>query len=132
MAIKAKKVKIEGRKRRQYRIRKRLVGSDQRPRICIFKSCKYTYAQIISDDQGKTLASVSTKEAEVASALKELEGGDKASLKSLTAAKAAGIVLAKRAKAAKLESVVFDRNGYLYHGRVKALAEGAREGGLLF
>ena len=132
MAIKAKKVRIKGRKRRQFRIRKRLKGTDERPRISVFKSCKYTSAQIISDAKGATLAAVSTKDADVQAELKALEGGGDASTKSVLAAKAAGIVLAKKAKAANLETAVFDRNGYLYHGRVKALAEGAREGGLNF
>ncbi|MEZ4754481.1 MAG: 50S ribosomal protein L18 [Bdellovibrionota bacterium] len=132
MAIKAKKIKTTGRTRRRYRIRKKIIGTDLRPRITVFKSCKYTYAQIISDTNGTTLASASTKDVDVQNKLKELEGGNEVSTKSTLAAKAAGIVLAQRAKAAKLESVVFDRSGYVYHGRVKALAEGAREGGLSF
>ena len=114
--------KLNARQRRKYRIRGRLRGTADRPRLSVFRSDKYTYAQIISDDSGKTLAAVSTKDADVQKKLKELEGGGDASTKSALAAKAAGLVLAEKAKSASLEAVVFDRGGYLYHGRVKSLA----------
>ena len=107
------------RQRRQiirYRIRSKVKGTAQRPRLSVFRSNKGIYAQLIDDISGKTLASASSV---------ELKSG-----KKLEQAKEVGKKLGELAKAAKIENAVFDRGGYLYHGRVKALAEGAREAGL--
>ncbi|MEM8527267.1 MAG: 50S ribosomal protein L18 [Bacteroidota bacterium] len=114
-----KKTKKQARKRIHYRIRKRIKGTAQRPRLCVFRSNKAIYCQAIDDVSGTTLAAASTKDIEVA------DGQNKTDQ-----AKAVGSELAKRAMAKDISNMVFDRNGYLYHGRVKALAEGAREGGL--
>jgi len=103
--------KQEKRYRRHKRVRAKVRGTAEVPRLCVFRSNKYIYAQIIDDEKGKTL--VSTKE-------------------KLFRAKKAGQDIAKRAIEKKINKVVFDRGGYKYHGRVKALAEGAREGGLKF
>jgi large subunit ribosomal protein L18 len=113
-----------GRLRRKMRVRKKVRGTDARPRVCVFRSNKHIYAQIISDDQGKTLATVSTLSKELAEATKNA--------KPIEAAKRVGIALAKVCQEKNIRSVVFDRNGFLYHGRVKAVADGAREGGLEF
>jgi large subunit ribosomal protein L18 len=114
--------KEEGRARRKRRIRKKLSGSGERPRVSVFRSAKHIYAQAIDDSKGTTLATVSTLSKE----LKNLEGT------KTDDAKAVGAALAKVLKEKGIEQIVFDRNGYLYHGRVKALAEGAREAGLKF
>ena len=95
-------------------------GTAERPRLSVFRSNRGVFAQIIDDDAGRTLAAVQWTEA------------DLRSLKPMEQAAAAGKLLAERAKAAGVETVVFDRGGYQYHGRVKALADGAREGGLIF
>jgi large subunit ribosomal protein L18 len=108
------------RSRIQMRIRKKISGTAETPRISVFRSNSQIYAQIIDDVAGKTLASASS-----------LELGDKKINKSEAAGKV-GKALAEKAVSAGISSVVFDRSGYLYHGRVKALAEGAREGGLKF
>ncbi len=106
--------------KRRRRVRAKVRGSSERPRISVFRSNRGIFAQLIDDDQGRTLASVNWTEGE----LRELG--------AMEQAKRAGELLAQRAKDAGLESAVFDRGGYRYHGRVKALAEGAREGGLRF
>ena len=103
------------------RIRKTTRGTAQRPRLNVFRSNRYIYAQIIDDLTGRTLAQANSQEAAVSNE------GNKTEQSAAT-----GKLLAERAQAAGIESVVFDRAGYLYHGRVKALAEGAREGGLKF
>jgi large subunit ribosomal protein L18 len=108
------------RKRRHRRVRGKVHGSANRPRLCVFRSSKGIYAQLIDDDAGVTLASAST-----------LQLGGASGTKSEKAAEV-GKLVAQRAKDAGIASVVFDRGGYLYHGRVKALADGAREGGLEF
>jgi large subunit ribosomal protein L18 len=110
--------------RRKARVRKKIVGTDGRPRMCVFRSNKHIYVQVISDDQGKTLASVSTLTGELAEANKKSN--------SVEAAKSVGLAMAKACKEKNITNVVFDRNGFLYHGRVKAVADGAREGGLVF
>lgn len=115
---------IERRQRRHRRVRKRVAGSPERPRLNVFRSSQHIYAQVILDGGGQTLAQASTLDGE----LKDLE----TSTKSVAAAHRVGQVLAQRALAQGITRVVFDRGGYLYHGRVKALAEGAREGGLEF
>ncbi len=106
--------------KRRRRVRAKVVGTAERPRIAVFRSNRGVSAQVIDDAAGKTLAHVNWTEA------------DLKSLKPMEQAKRAGEVLAERAKAAGIETAVFDRGGYQYHGRVKALAEGAREGGLAF
>ena len=110
--------KIERRIKIKFRIRKKVNGTAERPRLSVFRSNKQIYAQVINDIDGKTLASASSLGLE--------------KLAKIEQAKKVGALLAEKAKAAGVESVVFDRNGYLYHGRVQALAEGAREGGLNF
>ncbi len=114
--------KSERRSRIKRRIRKVSFGTPERPRLSVFRSNKEIYAQIIDDTSGKTLASASSRDA----ALKDAKG-----TKSELAVEV-GKALAKKAQAAGIEAVAFDRGGYLYHGRVKSLAEGAREGGLKF
>ena len=136
MAIAKKKIRLSAREKRKIRIRNIISGSDERPRLCIFKSVKHTTAQLISDINNTVIASASTQEAEVLTAIKSvsLEGSSSQarSTKSLAGARAVGLVVAKRGLAKNIKQVVFDRNGNLYHGRVKALADGAREGGLEF
>lgn len=117
-------MQIVGRERRKLRIRRRVSGTEARPRLTVFRSAKHIYAQVIDDVAGITLAHVSTLTAEVKKGTAE---GDKTA-----AAKAVGESLAKALLAKGVDKVVFDRNGYLYHGRIKALADGAREGGLKF
>ncbi|MFV9511644.1 50S ribosomal protein L18 [Tepidibacillus sp. LV47] len=112
------------RKRRHLRIRKNIVGTAERPRLNVFRSNKHIYAQIIDDVAGTTLVAASTLDKELKDQVKN--GG------SVEAAKLVGNLIAKRALEKKIENVVFDRGGYLYHGRVKALAESAREAGLKF
>ena len=106
--------------KRHNRVRGKISGTAERPRLCVFRSENNIYAQIIDDKAGKTLVSASSVE-------KGFEGGG-----NCDAAKKIGQTVAERALKAGIEEVVFDRGGYIYHGRVKALAEGAREGGLKF
>jgi large subunit ribosomal protein L18 len=108
--------------RRQVRVRKKVVGAPERPRLVVTRSARHISAQVIDDTQGRTLASASTMEADLRAA-----AGDKSEK-----AKQVGGLIAQRAKAAGIQSVVFDRAGYKYHGRVAALADSAREGGLGF
>ena len=110
-----------GRMRRQRRVRKTVVGSPQRPRLSVFRSARHVYAQIIDDTTGRTLVAASTLDPELRG---EVKGGNQESARKV------GKLVAARAKAAGIEAVVFDRNGYVYHGCVKAVAEGAREGEL--
>jgi large subunit ribosomal protein L18 len=117
----AEKNTVALRNRRRRRIRKKIWGSEQRPRLSVFRSNKHIYAQIINDDLGSTLAQVSSRQL-----------GIKGSSKTVEVAKQVGKTLAEEARKAGIEEVSFDRGGYLYHGRVQALAEGAREGGLRF
>jgi len=109
--------------RRQARVRKVLRGDDARPRLSVFRSARHIYVQVISDQGGKTLASASTLSAE----LKEL-----GKTGNVDAAKAVGALIARKCLEQSISRVVFDRNGFLFHGRVKALADAAREGGLQF
>jgi len=113
-----------GRQRRQNRVRARVSGTAARPRLNVFRSLDNIYAQVINDEVGHTLVSASTVDKEVAAAV---VGKTKKE-----AAKVVGQLVAQRAKAAGVNQVVFDRGGYRYHGRIAALAEGAREGGLEF
>ena len=106
------------RRKRHERLRLRISGSAERPRLSVFRSAKYIYAQVIDDTTGRTLAAASSREADL--------GGDS----PVDTARAVGKAVAERAKAAGVSSAVLDRGGYQYHGRVRSLAEGAREGGL--
>ena len=108
--------------KRKKRIRSRLEGTSERPRIAVFRSNNHLYVQLVDDVKGHTLVAASTLEEE----LKDKVGG------SIEGAKVLGNLVAKRALAKKIVSVVFDRSGYIYHGRVKAVADAAREGGLKF
>ena len=109
------------RTRRHIRVRRKISGTAERPRLCVYRSNTNIYAQVIDDVAGKTLVSASTLDKEV-----------KTKEANKEAAKEVGSLIAKRAKAAKISNVVFDRGGYIYHGVVKELAEAAREGGLEF
>jgi large subunit ribosomal protein L18 len=113
--------KNKNRLKRHKRVRAKITGTAERPRLCVFRSAKNIYAQLIDDVAKATLASASSKEKDFGAAGCNTE-----------AAKKVGLALAGKAKAKGIENVVFDRAGYLYHGRVAALAEGAREGGLKF
>ena len=113
------------RRKRHERIRLNLAGTTERPRLSVFRSSKHIYAQVVDDTTGRTLAAASSREAALAGAT----GGEGANGK-LGPAHAVGKALAERAKAAGVRAVVLDRGGYQYHGRVRSLAEGAREGGL--
>lgn len=113
--------KLRSRKRIHMRIRNKIKGTAQKPRLNIYRSNRYIYAQIIDDVQGHTLAQANSYEGVI----------ENTGTKSEQAAKV-GKLIAERAQAAGVENVLFDRGGYLYHGRVKALADGAREGGLKF
>ncbi len=106
------------------RIRKKIRGTSERPRIHVFKSNRYVYAQIVNDEEGRILASASTLE-------KEFKDKNK-NFKNVEACQMLGEILAKRLKAKKIERVIFDRGVYRYHGRIKALAEAMRKGGLTF
>jgi large subunit ribosomal protein L18 len=110
------KAKREARERRHHRVRKKVRGEAERPRLAVFRSNRHIYAQLIDDRSARTLAAASDA---------EVSGGD-----PTERAKAVGTLLATRAKDAGIATVVFDRGGFRYHGRVAALAEGAREGGL--
>jgi large subunit ribosomal protein L18 len=112
--------KRQQRLRRRRRVRARIVGSAERPRLSVYRSNRGVFAQLVDDAAGKTLAAVNWTEPE----LRKLSASDQA--------KRAGELLAERAKSAGVETCVFDRGGYKFHGRVKALAEGARAGGLVF
>ena len=118
---KAKAVRLE---RRKHHIRKSVFGSPERPRLSVYRSAKHIYAQLIDDYAGKTLAAVATTADDVRG---ELKTGA-----NVAAAKKAGTAIAERAKAAGITKVAFDRGGRRYHGRIKALADAAREGGLQF
>lgn len=116
--------KNKARRKRHLRVRKKISGTNERPRLSVFRSAKHIYAQLIDDEKGVTLASASTIDKELSGKLKN--GGD------VEAARKVGELIAERAKAKGYERVVFDRGGYLYHGRIKALADAAREAGLQF
>ena len=119
--------------RRHMRIRKKMHGTGDCPRLCVYRSDKHIYGQIIDDSRGVTLLTVGTVAGEVKarlSALPAVEGAPTTG--KIAQARAVGLVLAEKAKEKGLARVRFDRGGYLYHGRVKALADGAREGGLQF
>ena len=117
--------KVRRRKRAHLRVRKSIQGTAERPRLSVYKSLRYVYAQVIDDKNGRTLAQANSGEA-------DLKSGLEASAGSVEAAKAVGETVAERAKAQGIEKVVFDRGGFIYHGKIKAVAEGAREKGLVF
>ncbi len=115
------KKKVEQRRARQKRVRRNVRGTDEKPRLCVFRSLRYTYVQLISDESGRTLAAVSSRDL----ALETKKG-----LSSIEGAKAVGKRIAELAKEKAIKQVIFDRNGYVYHGRIAAVAAAAREGGL--
>ena len=115
---------IVGRERRKLRIRKKVHGTPERPRLSVFKSARHIYAQVVDDTTGTTLAHASTMSKDLKGTLE----GDK----KTDAAKKVGALIGKICKSKNIDRVVFDRNGYLYHGRVSALAQAAREAGLEF
>ncbi len=117
------KQKRARRKRAHFRVRNRMRGTAERPRLAVFKSARHIYAQVIDDDAGRTLVQASTLDAEVAGKIDGARG-------NIAAAKVVGEVVAARAKQSGIERVVFDRGGFIYHGKVKAVAEAAREHGL--
>ena len=121
------KLKREKRRRRHARVRGKVFGTKEKPRLSVFRSLKHIYAQLIDDEKGKTLVAASDLE------LKSfLDKVGRKRIKKIEIAKEVGKLIAKKALAKKINYVVFDRGGYKYHGRVKALAEGARENGLKF
>ncbi len=117
------KGKIERRNRRKFRIRKRLVGSNERPRLTVFRSNTHIYVQAIDDRTGRTLAQASSLNDDIVKGM--VDGNGKVSI-----GMAVGKAVAQRLKEQNISTVIFDRNGYLYHGRIKAIADGAREAGL--
>ncbi len=114
--------KQDRRNRLRFRIRKTISGTEQRPRLAVFRSNKEIYAQLIDDVNGKTITAASSRDKDI----------DASKVNKSEAAKLVGKAIADKAQKAGVETVAFDRGGYLYHGRVKSLAEGAREGGLKF
>lgn len=130
MAIRTKNKSENKRQKRKQSVRKTISGTNERPRLSVFKSNRYTYAQLISDESGQVVASSNTK------ALLELKGepldGKSFSASSKEMAKELGLDLAQKAKDKSVTTVVFDRNGYKYHGKIASVADGAREGGLVF
>jgi large subunit ribosomal protein L18 len=117
-------MRIVGRERRKLRIRRRINGTPERPRLSVFRSSKHIYAQVVDDIAGKTLAHASTLSRDVR--------GDVTEASKLDAAKKVGQFIAKLLLSKGVDKVVFDRNGYLYHGRIRALADAARAAGLKF
>jgi large subunit ribosomal protein L18 len=116
--------RAQARRARHERLRKRLTGTPERPRLCVRRSLQHMYALIVDDSKGHTLAAASTMDRSI--------GGEMKSRTNVAAAKAVGTAIAAKAKAAGISEVVFDRGGYKYHGRVRALADAAREAGLAF
>ncbi len=117
-------MQIVGRERRKLRIRRKISGTAEKPRMSVFRSAKHIYAQVIDDETGVTLAHASTLSKDLKGALGDATKTD--------AAKKVGALIASMCLSKKIERVVFDRNGYLYHGRISALADAAREAGLKF
>ncbi len=120
-----KKKNIDRRKKLKFKIRKKIFGTPEKPRLVVFRSNKHIYAQVVDDINHKTLLQVSTLSKEVKQKINDIPG-------KVAKAKVVGNVVAETAKNLNISKVVFDRGGYLYHGRVKAIADGAREGGLKF
>ena len=135
MAVESKKSGLARRIKRKAKLRQRVRGTDSKPRVCVYRSDKHIYAQLISDESRRTLAVASSCEQEVLGQIPAAKEGGKVqarSSKSVLAAEQVGLAIGKRAKEKGFSKVVFDRNGYLYHGRVKAVADGARKAGLEF
>ncbi len=120
----ANKRKYAARKKRHYRMRAKVAGTAERPRMNVYRSLDHIYVQVIDDEAGHTLVSASTIDKEVSA---QIDGKSR-----VEAAKVVGLVAAERAKKAGIEKIVFDRGGYRYHGRIAAVADGAREAGLVF
>ena len=120
----AKESRLEARRRRHERVRRKVAGTAERPRLVVFRSLQHVYAQVIDDASGRTLVSASTLDGKLREEIGKLEVQEQA--------KAVGRAVAERAKAVGIEQVVFDRGGYPYHGRVQSVAEGSREAGLVF
>jgi len=118
-------LRARGRVLRQQRVRKRVRGTNARPRLCVYRSGKHIYVQVISDESGQTLTAVSSLSVELRPTLQQKTA-------TVAAAKEVGTLVARRCQEKGIVQVVFDRNGFLYHGRVRALAEAAREAGLQF
>lgn len=116
--------RLSGRLKRKNRVRKKVIGTSERPRLCVFRSTSHIYAQVINDQDGRTLAEASTLSPDLKGEIKH--GGN------VESAQKVGALVAKRALANDIKKVVFDRNGNLYHGRIKALADAARSAGLEF
>ncbi|MDE3211673.1 MAG: 50S ribosomal protein L18 [Bacteroidota bacterium] len=114
--------KISARQKIRYRIRKKVHGTAEKPRLCVFRSNREIYLQLVDDEAGVTLASASSKQADISA--QKANKVDKS--------KMVGSAIAKKAAELNIKKIVFDRSGYLYHGRIKAVADGAREGGLEF
>lgn len=121
------KKRVVSRERRAYRIRKKVFGTSERPRLCVRRSLKHIYAQLIDDEKGITIVQVGSKDKEFASKIT-----DKAAMNKSAVSKAVGELLAEKAKEKGVQKIVFDRKGYLFHGRVKALADSVRGKGLIF
>lgn len=117
-------LKTQARLKRKKRIRKKMVGTENRPRLCVFRSAKHIYAQVVDDSRGRTITAASSME----KAVRE----NPESKNKVTTASMVGKIIGRRAMEKGVQRVVFDRNGFLYHGRVKAVSEGAREAGLEF
>ncbi|MBI4364130.1 MAG: 50S ribosomal protein L18 [Candidatus Latescibacteria bacterium] len=117
--------RLGGRQRRHLRIRKKVTGTAERPRLAVYRSLNHIYAQLVDDLTGRTILTVSSRDKDVAPKVKAMKG-------KIAASKVVGGSLAAKAKEKGILRVCFDRGGYLYHGRVKAVADGAREGGLNF
>lgn len=118
------KTRRDARIRRHYRVRSKVVGTPERPRLAVFRSLTNIYAQVIDDAKGHTVAAASSLDPDLKDKLSKMKKSE--------AAKAVGQAIAEKAKEAGVSAVVFDRGGFMYHGRVQALAEGARAGGLVF
>lgn len=126
--LEKRKLKEQARLRRKKRIRKKIFGTPERPRLCVYKSCKHIYGQIIDDTIGHTLVAASSLSPEIREKIEELKkGGGKTEV-----AKAVGELIAKKALEKGITKVCFDRGGFKYHGRIKAFADAAREAGLEF
>jgi large subunit ribosomal protein L18 len=119
-----KNLRETARQNRKGRIRKRIFGTEQRPRLSVFRSAKHIYAQLVIDSTGSTILAASTLSPDLRAEIGDLDKSD--------AAKKVGLWIGKKALEKNIQRVVFDRNGFLYHGRIKALADGARESGLVF
>lgn len=117
--------KLKPRERSRTRIRKKVFGTTEKPRLTVYRSLDHVYAQVIDDTAGITVASASSLSKELLDSIKEAKG-------KIAKSKLVGSLLAQKAKEKNITTVIFDRNGYKYHGRIQAIAEGAREGGLKF